>query len=85
MSMMAGFSSLERTESQFRTLLNEVGLELVENWKAKQTSSSLSLGQSVLEIRLKSQTNGSHSNGYSNGNGVHSNGANGHSNGVNGS
>jgi hypothetical protein len=48
--MMSQFSSLERTEVQFRELLDSVGLELVKVWKSPSTLS----GQSVLEVRRKS-------------------------------
>lgn len=52
--MMAGFSSLERTESQFRNLLDSAGLKLVNIWNPAQTKpGNMSLAQSILEVRLK--------------------------------
>lgn len=54
LTMMAAFSSLERTETQFRDLLSAAGLELVQIWGAKQTASqNISRGHTILEARLK--------------------------------
>ena len=48
--MMNQFSSLERTEKQFKELLGDVGFELVKVWKPESKKS----GQSVLEAKLRS-------------------------------
>jgi hypothetical protein len=54
LTMMAAFSSLERTETQFRDLLDSVGLELVKIWgNAGTTTNNLSLGSSIVEARIK--------------------------------
>ncbi|KAF2655025.1 S-adenosyl-L-methionine-dependent methyltransferase [Lophiostoma macrostomum CBS 122681] len=47
--MMSQFSSLERTEHQFRELLDSVGLELVKVWESSNTMS----GQSIIEVRRR--------------------------------
>ncbi|KAF2735371.1 S-adenosyl-L-methionine-dependent methyltransferase [Polyplosphaeria fusca] len=55
LTMMAAYASLERTEEQFREILDEVGLRLVEVWseqKSEKSDASM-LGQSILEARLK--------------------------------
>ena len=54
-TMMAAFASLERTEKQFRDLLDEAGLSLVKVWSERklEDASSSMLGQSILEARLK--------------------------------
>ena len=53
-TMMAAFSSLERTENQFKDLLSDAGLDLVRVWNPKETDlQSTLLGQSILEARLK--------------------------------
>ncbi|KAK2809734.1 hypothetical protein FQN50_003579 [Emmonsiellopsis sp. PD_5] len=49
--MMAVFSSLERTEQQFRALLDEAGLELVHTWEPKAAAHGD--GRRLLEAVLK--------------------------------
>ncbi|KAH8807919.1 S-adenosyl-L-methionine-dependent methyltransferase [Xylogone sp. PMI_703] len=50
--MMANFSALERTEEQFRTLFDSVGLELVKAWGLENVAGEES--RRVLEVKLKS-------------------------------
>jgi O-methyltransferase domain len=52
LTMMAAFSSLERTEAQFKKLLQDAGLELVKVWIPDSTDVKM-LGGTVLEARLK--------------------------------
>lgn len=52
--MMTAFSSLERTEEQFGSILDEVGLKLVHVWgENRKDPRSGSFEQWVLEARLK--------------------------------
>lgn len=52
--MMTAFSSLERTEEQFRSILDKVGLKLVRVWgENRENPRSGSFEQWVLEARLK--------------------------------
>ncbi|KAF2638491.1 S-adenosyl-L-methionine-dependent methyltransferase [Massarina eburnea CBS 473.64] len=54
LTMMAAYASLERTETQFRELLESIGFEVVEVWREKDTESGTSmLGQAVIEARLR--------------------------------
>ncbi|KAF2107373.1 S-adenosyl-L-methionine-dependent methyltransferase [Lophiotrema nucula] len=54
-TMMTAYASLERTERQFRDLLDEAGLTLVNVWSEKNSGKegASMLGQSILEARLK--------------------------------
>jgi hypothetical protein len=52
LTMMAAFASLERTEAQFKALLEGVGLELVKIWEGEGKGKGR-LGTSVVEARLK--------------------------------
>ncbi|KAF4629411.1 hypothetical protein G7Y89_g8739 [Cudoniella acicularis] len=49
--MMGGFSAQERTENQFRTLLDEAGLELVKAWEPEDAADGE--GRRLLEAVLK--------------------------------
>jgi trans-aconitate methyltransferase len=52
LNMMASFSSLERTETQFRDLLKAAGLRSVQIWRPDRAESqTMSLGQSILEVQ----------------------------------
>jgi hypothetical protein len=53
--MMGAFASLERSEKQFRELLDRVGLELVKVWH-KQKEGTAMLEGSILEAKLKTIT-----------------------------
>ena len=48
--MMAGFSSLERTQSQFTALLSNVGLDLVKVWRPGSGETGIG---TVLEVVCK--------------------------------
>lgn len=55
LTMMAAYSSLERTEAQFRDLLDSAGLALTQIWSMKEGySKGKMLAQFVIEARLKS-------------------------------
>lgn len=52
--MMAGFSSLQRTEHQLQQLLDKVGLKLAKIWRPDRVSPNRSqLGASIVEARIK--------------------------------
>ncbi|KAK5787819.1 hypothetical protein VI817_010316 [Penicillium citrinum] len=57
MQMMGSFASLERTEYQWRVLLEDSGLELVHIWLPEGCDNARSLAEqpALLEAKLKSQ------------------------------
>ena len=58
LTMMVSFASLERTQKQFESLLNEAGFELIKIWRPEgfeASSAALAEQATLLEARLKQE------------------------------